>query len=90
MRHVTVTRVPLYETLHTPTPLGKTMVTDTMCRLCVIVIDEYELVAYLILLDMKGFHVIIGMDGSVSYHTTMNCYMKEIMFRIPDQIEFVF
>lgn len=60
------------------------MVIDTVCKSCVIVIDGHELVIDLILLDMKDFDVIIGMDWLASYHATVNCYMKEVVFRIPD------
>lgn len=79
MRHATITPIPLDETLHVSTPLGRTMVADTVCRSCVIVINGHELVVDLILLDMKDFDVILGMDWLASYHATVNCYMKEVV-----------
>lgn len=61
-RHATITLIPLDEALHVSMPLDKTMVIDTMCRSCVTVIDGHELVVNLILLDVKDFDVILGMD----------------------------
>lgn len=90
VRRVTITPKPLVEALHVSTPLSKTMITDTVCRSCVIVIDGHDLVTDLILLDMKDFDVILGMDWLASYHATMNCYKKEVVFRIPNQTKFLF
>jgi len=42
----------------------------------VLIIDGYESVIDLILIDMKDFDVIPGMDWLVSYHAIVNCCIK--------------
>ena len=44
--------------------------------------------ADLVLLDVIGFDVILGMDWLVQYYATVDCRAKEVIFRIPDEIEF--
>ena len=39
--------------------------------------------ADLILIDLKGFDVIIGMDWLASNYASMDCFYKEVIFRIP-------
>ena len=49
-----------------------------------------EFMAYLILLDIHDFDVILGMDWLSRHHATMDCYRKEVRFCRPREIEVVF
>ena len=46
--------------------------------------------ADLVLLDVIGFDVILGMDWLAQYYATVDCRTKEVIFRIPDENEFRF
>ena len=46
--------------------------------------------AYLILLDIHDFDVILGMDWLSRHHASVDCYRKEVRFCRPREIEVVF
>lgn len=62
MTHVDIIPKVLEHKLVISTPLGKTMIAELEYKSCVIWIWEIELLAYLILLDLRDFNVILGMD----------------------------
>ena len=47
---------------HVSTPMGKTMITTEMCKSCKLEIGGRTLLANLIILEMSGYDVILGMD----------------------------
>ena len=42
------------------------------------------------LLDMHDFDVILAMDWLASYHASVHCFEKEVVFRPPGESEFLF
>ena len=46
------------------------------------IIEEVNLPANLIILDMHDFDVILGMDWLETHHTTMDCFSKTITFKL--------
>ena len=44
----------------------------------------------MVLLDVTGFDVILGMDWLAQYYATVDCHAKEVIFRIPYENEFRF
>ena len=44
----------------------------------------------LVLLDMHDFDVILGMDWFSSYHASVHFFEKEVVFRPPSELEFLF
>ena len=44
----------------------------------------------MILLDVIGFDVILGMDWLAQYYASVDCHAKEVIFRIPGDDEFRF
>ena len=42
------------------------------------------------LLDMHDFDVILGMDWLASYHTSVHCFEKEVVFSPLGELEFLF
>ena len=44
----------------------------------------------LVLLDLQDFDVILGMDWLASYHASIDCFGKRVIFSIPGQLEFNF
>lgn len=55
---------------------------------CLISIAGRELLAYLILSDMKNFDVILGMDWLAAYHVSVDYFHKTVNFMPLDQPSF--
>lgn len=72
------------------TPLGKSLLVDLALTSYAIMVGNLKFPADLILLDMENFDVILGMDWLATYHGTVHCYSKEIVFHIPGLAEFLF
>ena len=72
------------------TPTGDEMVTDSVCKSCIIVIENKVLLANLIVLDMHDFDVILGMDWLVKHYTNLDFRRKRIDFQILGDQEFSF
>ncbi|KAJ4717071.1 Retrotransposon protein, putative, Ty3-gypsy subclass [Melia azedarach] len=72
------------------TPSGSLLCANEVLRSCKIGIGERILVANLILLPMHDFDVILGMDWLSTYHASVKCYEKEVIFRPPGETEFKF
>ena len=66
------------------------MATNLVYPSCLISIGDHEFLADLILLEIQGFDIILGMDWLSSHHASIDCYKKIITFCIPDQPIFFF
>ena len=64
--------------------------TNLVLKSCIICIEGRELLADLVLLDMHDFDVILGMDWLASYHASVHCIEKEVVFRPSGESEFPF
>jgi hypothetical protein len=42
----------------------------------------------LVVFEMSGFDIILGMDWLSKYHACVDCFCKEIVFRPPGAMEF--
>ena len=62
------------------TPMGDSLVCNSMLKSCVIQIEDREMLADLILMDMYHYDVILGMDWLVPYHASVDCFSKEVVF----------
>ena len=56
---------------------------EVVFRSCVINIVGRELFADLILLHMRDFDVILGIDWLSTYHAIVECFEKRVIFHIP-------
>ena len=72
------------------TPLSEELETNVFFPSYLVLVEGRELPADLVLLDVIGFDVILGMDWLAQYYATMDCRAKEVIFRIPDENEFRF
>ena len=66
----------------------ETLVCNSMLKSCVIQIEEREMLADLILMDMYVYDIILGMDGLAAYHASVDCFGKEVVFQPPGEHEF--
>ena len=65
-------------------PMGGEMVASEVCRSCVVRIASQELMAYLMVLDMVGYDIILGMDWLVAHHATVDCYKIRVCIPLGD------
>ena len=59
-------------------PLGGEMVVGHVCRSCVVRVVGHELTTDLLVLDMVGYDIILGMDWLVAHHAMVDCYKKRV------------
>jgi hypothetical protein len=76
--------------LSVDTPYGHVMCTKKVYKSCNVLVFGRELEANLVLLDMYEFDIILGMDWLSTFHDSIDCFGKKVVFRITGQAEFVF
>ena len=81
---------PLDVELLIDTPTGGEMVTNSVCKSCIVIIENRVLPTNLIVLDMHDFDVILGMDWLVKHYTNLDFRRKRIDFQILGDQEFSF
>ena len=74
--------------LSVATPMGDSLVSNSMLKSCVIQIEDRQMLADLILMDMYEYDVILGMDWLAAYHASVDCFRKEVLFRPLGELEF--
>ena len=80
--------VPLEEECYVSTLCAGVMVVLTSCPDVTVSVGDQEMMTDLLVLDMRDFDVILEMDWLASYHATVECFSKEVIFRIPGQPPF--
>ena len=53
-------------------------------------IGEHELIVDFIVLDLKGYDVIFGMDLLSTFRAVMDCFRKRITLQLPGGVVFSF
>ena len=76
--------------LFVATPLGDFVVVNNILRDCCVMIRYREMTVDLVLLELQDFDVILWMDWLASYHASVDCFGKRVMFSIPGQPDFSF
>ena len=56
-----------------------------VCRRCPLVLGHLTLLVDLIVLDMRDFDIIFGMDRLSEHYVFIDCREKRIIFEIPDE-----
>ena len=74
--------VPLEKECYVSTLCAGVMVVLTSCPDVTVSISDQEMMTDLLVLDMRDFNVILRMDWLASYHATIDCFSKEVIFRI--------
>lgn len=87
---INIALVPLNYDLVISTPLGKTMLAESVCIGCVIRLCGINMTTDHILLEISNFDVILGMDWLTTHHAKVDCFTKEVTFDIPNQPKVVF
>ena len=78
---VGTTPVPLSCSLEIATPTGESLWPNQMLKGSLFSIEGQDMEADLILIDLKGLDVILGMDWLAVNYASMDCFRKEVIFR---------
>ncbi|GAV77460.1 zf-CCHC domain-containing protein/RVP_2 domain-containing protein [Cephalotus follicularis] len=76
--------------LDVSTPTGTSMYTDSVYRGCEMSMAGISLYADMIVLPIRDFDVILGMDWLSVHRARMDCYNKTVDFCLPDGTNFQF
>ena len=77
------TPVPLGCGLDIVTPTGESLGPSQMLKGSLFPIEGQVMEADLILIDLKGLDVILGIDWLASNYASMDCFRREVIFRRP-------
>ena len=64
------------------TLVGDVIVVEELYKDCVLEIGDKELIVDLMPLTIHDFDLILGMDWLATYHASIDCFKKEMIFRI--------
>ena len=71
----------LEQALNVDLPMGEHLGTSRVCKGYVLHIEEHEMIADLVALDLKGYDVIFGMSLLSTFWAVMDCFCKRITFQ---------
>ena len=71
-------------------PLGHSVIVNRVYKDCPIKIREYEFLGDLIELSFKDFDVILGMEWLFQHRAIVDCKMKKVTLRTPNEDEVTF
>ena len=71
-------------------PLGHSVIVNKVYKDCPIKIREYEFLGDLIELSFREFDVILGMDWLSRHRAIVDCRMKRVTLRTPNEDEVIF
>ena len=66
------------------------VITNSVCKSCVVQVADRELLANLTLLEIRDFDIIFGMDWLATHYAIVDCHRKNVIFQVPGEIEFCF
>ncbi|GFZ04934.1 hypothetical protein Acr_17g0005060 [Actinidia rufa] len=80
----------LDSTLLVDTPVGGVVPLNRVCRGCVLVIADRRIEADLVVMDMSGFDIILGMDWLSSNRAIVDCFRRRVTITISSGDSFYF
>ena len=72
------------------TPTGGSLLAERMYRDSMIRLGEHEFKTNLIILDIRNFDDILGIDWLASHYATVDCFKKDVVFQKPGKAEVKF
>ncbi|KAL0405467.1 UNVERIFIED_CONTAM: Retrovirus-related Pol polyprotein from transposon [Sesamum latifolium] len=77
---------PLGHDLCVSMPAGGVILVNTVVRSCLIVVEGVTLYADLVVINLREFDVILGMDWLASNHALVDCQTKEVAVEVNGQM----
>ena len=90
VEHAVLELEPLPFVLSVSTPSGEILLAKEKIKACRVEIANRELEVTLIVLAMRDFDVILGMDWLAANHASIDCARKEVIFTPPSGPNFKF
>ncbi|XP_020547091.1 uncharacterized protein LOC110011381 [Sesamum indicum] len=87
--HVHAKIEPFGHDLHVSMPAGGFVLVNTMVRSCPVVVEGVTLYADLVVIDLREFDIILGMDWLASNHALVDCQTKDVMVEVNGQMKTV-
>ncbi|KAL2240185.1 UNVERIFIED_CONTAM: Retrovirus-related Pol polyprotein from transposon [Sesamum indicum] len=87
--HVHAKIEPFGHDLHVSMPAGGFVLVNTVVRSCPIVMEGVTLYADLVVIDLRKFDVILGMDWLASNHALVDFQTKEVMVEVNGKMKTV-
>ncbi|KAL2251399.1 UNVERIFIED_CONTAM: hypothetical protein Sindi_2262200 [Sesamum indicum] len=87
--HVHAKIEPFGHDLHVSMPASGFVLVNTVVRSCPIVVEGVILYADLVVIDLREFDIILGMDWLASNHALVDCQTKEVMVEVNGQMKMV-
>ncbi|KAL2226403.1 UNVERIFIED_CONTAM: Transposon Ty3-I Gag-Pol polyprotein, partial [Sesamum indicum] len=87
--HVHAKIEPFRHDLHVSMPAGGFVLVNTVVRSCLVVVEGVTLYADLVVIDLREFDVILGMDWLASNHALVDCQTKDVMLEVNGQMKTV-
>ncbi|KAL0381937.1 UNVERIFIED_CONTAM: Retrovirus-related Pol polyprotein from transposon [Sesamum latifolium] len=87
IRHLSIE--PLGHNLCVSMPAGGVILANRVVRSCPVVVEGDTLYADLVVINLREFDVILGMDWLASNHAVMDCQTKEVAVEINGQMKTV-
>ncbi|KAL0411911.1 UNVERIFIED_CONTAM: Retrovirus-related Pol polyprotein from transposon [Sesamum latifolium] len=87
LRHLSIE--PLGHDLCVSMPAGGVILANRVVRSCPVVVEGVTLYADLVVINLKEFDVILGMDWLASNHAVVDCQTKEVAVEINGQMKTV-
>ena len=75
--------MPLKINLCVSTPSGDIILVNPICKDYILRIEDREMKTDLLIIEMKDFDTILGIDWLATYHASIDCFEKVVKFRIP-------
>ncbi|XP_038977887.1 uncharacterized protein LOC108511168 [Phoenix dactylifera] len=89
-RNNTMICMPLETEFCVSIPSGDVILVNSIYKDRILNMRGREMKADLLVLEMKDFDLILGMDWLAAYHATVDCFKKTVKFQIPGHPEFTF
>ncbi|KAL0458161.1 UNVERIFIED_CONTAM: hypothetical protein Slati_0443300 [Sesamum latifolium] len=80
---------PLGHDLYVSMPAGGVILVNRVVRSCPVVVESDTLYADLVVINLREFDVILGMDWLASNHAVVDCQTKEVAVEINGQMKTV-
>ena len=76
--------------LYVATFVVATVLVDRICVNCPIVIADHVLLVDLHAMGIKGYDIILRIDGLSTSHAVVDCQAKRVYFKILGEVKFIF
>ncbi|KAL0448766.1 UNVERIFIED_CONTAM: Transposon Ty3-I Gag-Pol polyprotein, partial [Sesamum latifolium] len=87
--HVHASIEPLGHDLYVSMPAGGVILVNRVVRSCPVVVESDTLYADMVVINLREFDIILGMDWLASNHAVVDCQTKEVAVEINGQMKTV-